>query len=1294
MYRLIPSFISEQFDRKQLRGDFQATAMFIDIAGFTSMTQELMENGKEGAEVLADVINRVFTPAIGTIYESNGFVSSFAGDAFTAIFPLESTEVVQVLSAAVRVNKLLEECSSQRTKFGEFMLSARIGISCSSVVWGIIPGNKQSTFYFGGQAVSMCTGNKQQASTGEIVFDETVFEKINNIDEVNYIKKNGSFSLLQSAPYKIFRSISHATVPAFQDEFIPSPVTSFMGRGEFRDIVSCFISFDAKNDFTESIAQIIALVHRFGGYFNKIDFTHSGGMILVLFGAPLNPGDLYNRALDFALAVRDMKELTVRIGLTYGTAFAGFVGSKFRGEYTALGSVVNLSARFTQGKKRAVIYLDQSIYRQIFLEYEIQKLKPRKFKGFHRKIPVYRLIKARNTGDSSFFAGDLFGRQVELEMLTKLLQSVENGKFGGVVHIYGNPGIGKSRLVHELVQINDVALLTMQTDTILRKALNPFAYFLKQYFKQAEENSSSGRRDRFRSIYRDVIKRVKASSNSQRNREAAVELNRIESIIGSVIGIFWDESVFSTIEPKDRAVVTQQAIKELFLCLSLIEPVILFVDDIQCIDQASQEVFETLTRGIDNYPLIILACSRFNDDGSLPELKIDMDILHHTITLEELSGDGTRLLAMERLGSGVSDELAIYIQSRAEGNPFFTEQFCLYLKEKGIIRICHGQYDLVEEPAVIPADINMILVSRIDRLTPELREIVQIASVFGRGFELRILTAVVKLLQGVSPQPETLIGHHEIRDLVAQVEDERIWLALSTLNYIFSHSLLRDAAYDMQLRARLRALHRLAGDAIAGINPEDETVFADCAYHYQQAEAWSKAMEFCEKAGDYSYKSVKYDETLVFRQKALSICREIKGDKHPDTANFCNETGRVLLDMGNYDSALEYYEEALSVRTEVLGRKHQDTAKSCNCVGSIHWYKGQYEMALNCYSEALAIRQELLGENHSDTAESYNDIGSVHSKLGEYTSALLFFEKALLIRRELLGEEHLDTAESYNSIGMAYRSKGEYDNALAFYERALFIRKELLGENHPLTAMSYHNIGYVYSERGDVDIALEYLEKALAICQVTIGEKHPHTANTYDTIGGVYWEKHLYDEALTNQNYALSIRRELLGETHPDTARSYHNIGTSHVRMGNYHKALTFIEKAFTVWRNLLGKKHPDVVTSYNNIGVIYQRMGDDVTAMQYFEEALSTRREILGVKHPMVAMSLGNVASVHLSRENYSDAELLLNESLNSLIDTCGEKHPYTINILKQMAELHEKTGNAEKAQIIHEKLKTISRG
>jgi tetratricopeptide (TPR) repeat protein/class 3 adenylate cyclase len=1249
MHRLIPSFISEQFNRNQFSGNFQATTMFIDITGFTAMTQVLMNNGKEGAEVLANVINRVFTPAIEIIYEHGGFVSSFAGDAFTTIFRSNSVAVVEALSAAVRLQGLFLDESNQQTKFGSFVLSMRIGLSHGPVTWRIITHEQQNAFLFGGEAIRRCTGNKQYADSGEVIVDKKVLSKIDTSAGVTYIRKNDRFYSLQSAPTTTAKVVRKTPPPVNQDKFIPQKILSSASGGEFRDIVSCYISFDEKGDLAAGVAKVITMAHRFGGYFNKIDFNNKGGIMLVLFGAPVNPGNLYNRALDFSLAIREIPELSVQIGLTYGIAFTGFVGSELRSEYTALGSVVNLSARFTQKKKRSVIYLDQSIYRQTFSHYKIRELKPRRFKGFKGKTPIYQLTGKKRIAQFSFYEGGMVGRDAELNQLAKLMHPIKNGRFGGIAYIYGNPGIGKSRLAHELTQQQDIRTLILQTDSILRKPLNSFTYFFNHYFEQDEEGSADDRKTRFKTIYQELIGKIVSLSDADKRVKTIKELNRIESIIGSVIGLFWDGSVYDVIDPEDRAVVTQLAIKEFFTALSLTEPIILLIEDIQWLDDGSHAVFEILTREIKDYPLIILACSRFNDDGSRPELSVDDDVPRHEITLSELSGDTTKVLIETRLGNKINDQLAAYIKTRTEGNPFYTRQFCLYLLEMGVIKLQDGHYRLIKEPTDIPTDINMILIARIDRLSAELKEMVQIASVLGREFGVQVLTALIKLLHTTTPDNRTVIKDSEIRPLISRIEEERIWSALTELKYIFNHALLRDAAYDMQLRARLRSLHRLAGDAIVKLYPDDKTIYADSAHHYEQAEDWDKAKEYCQKTGDYLYESVKYDEALAYRQKALAICLKILGKKHPDTAALYNSIGEVLSDKGDYDTALAYHKNA------------------------------------------LAIRKEIFGEKHQDTAISYDKFGDVHFRKGDYNKALVYHEKALAIQKELLGEKHQDTAESYNNIGMVHLYKGDYDTALAYYEKALAIEKILPGEKCPDKACSYNNIGHVHSVKGNYETALAYYEKALAIQNKTLGVKNPHTATLYNNIGSVHWKKEDYDTALEYNEKALAIQKELLGEKHPATALSYNNIGMAHWRKESFDTALAYYEKALAIRKELLGEKHPDTATSYNNIGGIHRRKGNQDTALAYYEKALAIRKELLGEKHPNTAISLGNIAPVYICQGKYKEAEQLFKQVLAIFEESLGKSHPYTITTLERMTDMYEKTGNETEAERIRKRLKEI---
>ena len=1191
MHRLIPSFISEQFNRKQFKGTFQATTMFIDIAGFTAMTQALMSNGKEGAEVLADVINRLFPPAIKAIYEHRGYVSSFAGDAFTTIFPSDSVAVGDALSAAVQLRGLFSDKGRQRTKFGLFVLSVRIGLSHGPVTWGIIPNELQNAFYFGDEAIRQSTESEKHASNGEVIIDENVLSQIADSEGIKYLVKTDRFYSLQSAPITTTKSVPEALVPNSQDRFIPPEVLSLTGRGEFRDIVSCYISFDENGDLAEGVAKVITLTHRFGGYFNKIDFNDMGGIMLVLFGAPVNPGNLYNRALDFALEIKEISELSMRIGLTYGTVFAGFVGSELRSEYTALGSVVNLSARFTQ-KKRAVIYLDQQIYNQIRSHYGIQELKPRRFKGFKGKIPIYRVTGKKRTVQVSFYEGHLVGRDAELNLLVDLIQPIREGKFGGIVYVYGNPGIGKSRLVYELTQRQGIRTLILQTDSILRKPLNPFEYVLNNYFEQAEEGSLDDRKMRFKTIYQELIGRIKSLPDADMRVKTLKELNRVKSIIGSVIGLFWAGSVYDIIDPKDRAVATQLAIKEFFTALSLTEPIILLIEDIQWMDNESREVFAILTRQIEDYPLIILACGRFKDDGSRPELKADDDVPCHEITLDRLSGDNTRALIEDRLGNKVDSKLAVYVQTRTEGNPFYTEQFCLYLRENNIIEVQEDLFCLIKEPIDIPTDINMILISRIDRLSSELKETVQIASVLGLEFEVQVLSALIGLLHTLTPNDSITLIESEIRPLISRIEEERIWSALTELKYIFSHALLRDAAYDMQLRTRLRNLHRLAGDAIIKLYPDDKTFYADSAYHYEQAEDWDMAREYCTKTGEYFEESVKYNEALTYYQKALSICQKTLGEKHLDTTGSYINIGDIHSNKGDYDTALEYYEKALAIQEETLGEKHLDTAASYNNIGEVQSSKGNFGTALDYYRKSLTLRRELLGEKHPDTAISYNNIGHLHSIMGDYDTSLEYYKKALAIKKEVLGEKHPDTAISYNNIGTVHTYKGSYDKASSYYEKALAIQKDILGEKHPETAISYNNIGTVHTYKGSYDKASSYYEKALAIQKDILGEKHPETAISYNNIGTVHTYKGSYDKASSYYEKALAIQKDILGVKHPDTAITLVNIGSVYLSQGIYLAAEKIFKQALAVFEASVGESHHYTKSTLKKMTDLYEKMG------------------------------------------------------------------------------------------------------
>ncbi|HEX6383845.1 MAG TPA: adenylate/guanylate cyclase domain-containing protein, partial [Anaerolineae bacterium] len=169
MHNLVPHFILENFARGNLQGEFPAAGLFLDITGFTNLTETLLQHGQHGAEVLATVMRAIFDPLVHQVYAHGGFVSGFAGDAFTAVFPRvegrrqkaetdDASSSFRALAAAWRMQEHMRANTSYDTLYGSFPITAKIGLGAGQVNWGILESADQAraAYYFRGSAIDCC----------------------------------------------------------------------------------------------------------------------------------------------------------------------------------------------------------------------------------------------------------------------------------------------------------------------------------------------------------------------------------------------------------------------------------------------------------------------------------------------------------------------------------------------------------------------------------------------------------------------------------------------------------------------------------------------------------------------------------------------------------------------------------------------------------------------------------------------------------------------------------------------------------------------------------------------------------------------------------------------------------------------------------------------------------------------------------------------------------------------------------------------------------------------------------
>lgn len=181
MRNLIPHFIHERFSRGERAGVFAAATLFVDVTGFTRLTEMLMQHGKEGAETLTGALNRVFNPLVSEVYARRGWIAAFVGDAFLALFP-HGDDPDQArhaaLETAAQILAFLQQQSAFTTSYGDFSFSARVGLSDGPVHWSILGADRRHTYYFSGAAVTGCTYGESQTGVGEVVADKLIWPTI------------------------------------------------------------------------------------------------------------------------------------------------------------------------------------------------------------------------------------------------------------------------------------------------------------------------------------------------------------------------------------------------------------------------------------------------------------------------------------------------------------------------------------------------------------------------------------------------------------------------------------------------------------------------------------------------------------------------------------------------------------------------------------------------------------------------------------------------------------------------------------------------------------------------------------------------------------------------------------------------------------------------------------------------------------------------------------------------------------------------------------------------------------
>ncbi|MBK9926946.1 MAG: adenylate/guanylate cyclase domain-containing protein [Anaerolineales bacterium] len=508
MHRVVPEIIVENYKAGHFRGEFPAVGMFLDLSGFSAMTDTLMQHGQHGAEVLAGLMHGVFDPLVESIFEYGGKIVSFAGDGIMALYPIDADEktlALRALTSAWLIQQRMKEHPDRQTVYGKFTFSIKIGLSIGAVSWGILRAEdgKQATYYFRGTAVDGSADAEHRANAGEIILTDTFRELLNDALETSPLDSFHRFDGLRAKLPDPRSDIFLPVDPGTSSIFMPEEVVVHDVRGEFRQIVNLFMRVpDLPDTKLEQFVRIIfELREEYGGLLSRVDFGDKGCNVLILWGAPVAYENDIGRALDFILDLQARVDFPITTGITYYIAHAGYLGSEKCEEYTCYGWGVNLASRFMMGAPLGATWVDERIARRLSTRFNAEYVGSQKFKGFSAKQKVFEL-KSRSDVEDVIYHGALVGREEELEALKKFAEPLWQGTFAGVLLVMGDAGIGKGRLVHEfqfseLFEVHRALWAVCQSDQIFRKSFNPLRRWLFRYFGFSTSHSPEQRKDLF-----------------------------------------------------------------------------------------------------------------------------------------------------------------------------------------------------------------------------------------------------------------------------------------------------------------------------------------------------------------------------------------------------------------------------------------------------------------------------------------------------------------------------------------------------------------------------------------------------------------------------------------------------------------------------------------------------------------------------------------------------------------------------------------------------------------------------
>jgi tetratricopeptide (TPR) repeat protein/class 3 adenylate cyclase len=831
-------------------------------------------------------------------------------------------------------------------------------------------------------------------------------------------------------------------------------------------------------------------------------------------------------------------------------------------------------------------------------------------------------------------------RSRELESLEELVAAAEGGD-GGFAIVLGDPGAGKSRLLWELrrrVMDSEAQLVMGRCDAY--GGATPYIPFVQ--------------------VIRELLE-LGTAPTVVTAAQVAEKVRAVDASLADALPLYCALlSVECAANPLPRHLQgehLQTAMLEALAALVTLQarrrPLVLLLEDWHWSDEASRRALEQLAEIAPAHRLLLVVTCR--PDSGIEWSSTERGLL---LRLRPLSLDGSTAIVSGVLkAERVAGALAQQLHARTGGNPFFLEEICEALLEQQLVVVRDGEAAANEAMAHmrLPETVQAVIRTRLDRLTPDSRDTIRVASVIGREFSRAVLDELMETELDDGRQ----LGELRRAGLIEQTS------VAPEPAYRFKHALTQEVAYDTLLEHQRETLHARAAAAV-------ETRYADrldehrerLAHHLSRAGQWAEAVQHGIHAADRAlglsqfadalamldrtrawvervrdrvrrrellidmlFRQERLCETLGNRARQITIVGELIAllAPHPGSRQLAEaylRQGDISILLRRFDDADRSLGTAMRVSLELGDRAGERNA--ARSYGLLRSYEGRYEEAVEAFKRAHALDLEL-GET-SAAAGDVASLGNVLRKMGRPHEAIEALER--VGEHLTLDDDTTKWCAIRTVIACAHRDLGDDVTALRYLEevRAVAIERRL----PILVAFCLPAIAHIQLQRGDVEEGLATYRRA---AELSRRARHADgLALALRALGEVLLGLRRFAEAVPNLREAADIFAQL--EDRDTESLIWQRLATAYEQCGR-------VTDAHELWEKLqrrcedAGDAAGESV-ALEGVARCARARGVRSAAIQLYERALTRAAPADHVRESTLRNTLG---LLHWEEGSYDDA-------------------------------------------------------